>query len=543
MLRSTSWCAIALLAYISPVFGQSSDPSFPQRSLLLDHAIDLENRQLWQEAADTYQRALRFYPQDVELERRWRSAEQLHSLNRRYHDSSFQHELLPLSDTESLTLYREVLSKIQTHYVTDIEMRELVAAGYRTLAQSLRRPIFLGVNFPTTSKEMIQQLDDRLTLAAGRLGNIQDTLQATAEMRNVARLCRVHGCRYSAAPIMEFITGACEFLDPYTAHLSPHRLSELYGMIDGNFVGLGVEVRGQSGGLHVVEVLPGSPAEAAGMVDGELIIGVDGEMLAGLTPEDAANRLQGEDGSMVELTVRNNSQIRTVAIRRRQVIVNSIRDARMLPGTGGVGYLRIESFQKNTPTELSQTLDALERQGLTGLVVDLRGNPGGLLDVSLDAANEFVDEGILVSTKGRAWGQNWSHHAHPAHVRPYSLVVLVDAESASASEIFASAIQDHERGTVIGTKTFGKGSVQSIFPLTTARTGLRLTTAHFFSPKGNRLQGKGVEPDVLVRRGQGEFGEEQVLSRRPSPEEDPQLRAAVERLSPTFVTRSDDRRS
>ena len=368
--------------------------------------------------------------------------------------------------------------------------------------------------------------------ASARLGKIGSNLEASAELRNVIRLCAVHGCQHTAAAPLEFITGACESLDPYTTHLSPNRLDELYSMIDGNFVGLGVEVRGEDQGLRIVEVLPSSPVQEAGLHDEELILTVDGVHLAGHNAEDAANRLQGPEGSAVLIEVANaDGQTCNLSIVRREVIVHSVREACILEKSMGVAYLRIESFQKSTEDELRSILDDLEKQGMRSLIVDLRGNPGGLLDVSLDVANQFIGDGILVSTRGRAWGQNWAHWARPKVTRKTPIVVLVDSESASASEIFASAIQDHHRGLIVGTRTYGKGSVQSIFPLTTVRTGLRLTTALFFSPTDKRLQGVGVEPDLVITRGVSQLGEEPPVQRRPTPENDRQLRAALDQLT------------
>lgn len=541
----------ALLIFLAPVHAQptvstksvvgtTAPARAPERSVFLDRAQDLESRQLWQQAADIYQRALRHYPDDSELRDRWHSAEQLYSFSRRYHDTSFQKDLLELDESSALALYREVLGKVQTHYVRQVPIRDLLHSGYQTLEASLARPVFQSWNFPGATAATMESLRTRLGLAAQRLGEFQTTSEAAAEVRNVVRLCAVHGCKRPAAPVLEFLTGACEELDPYTAHLTPHRLDELYSMIDGNFVGLGVEVRGDDEGLQIVEVLPDSPASRAGLKDGEIILAVDGVNLAGLNAEDAANRLQGPGGSSVDISVRSKTASkRTVQILRQEVIVKSVRDYHILPESPGIGYIRIESFQKNTEEELAPVLDHLEQSGMRSLVIDLRGNPGGLLDISLDVANEFIGEGILVSTKGRAWGQNWQHHARAHRTRNYPLAVLVDGESASASEIFASAIQDHRRGTIIGTRTYGKGSVQSIFPLSSARTGLRLTTALFYSPNGKRLQGVGVEPDIAVTRGEPILGEEPPVPRRPTFENDPQLRAAIEHLSVAVTAQSN----
>lgn len=533
------WLAFVptFLLALAPI-GHSQPTRAPERAVLVDRALDLERKQLWQQAADLYQRALRYYPDDAELRDRWHTAEQIYSLSRRYHDVSFQADLLTLPESEALALYREVLSKIQTHYVREVHLRDLVMAGYRTLDLALDRPVFQATNLSGLPAETLKLLDAKLEQAARSVGVIRTLGDAAAQARRASRICAAYGCKHSAAAILEFTSGACETLDPYSTQLSPNRLLELYSIIDGNFVGLGIEVRGEDGGLRIIEVLPDSPAQAAGLKDGETIIAIDGVALAGLNSEDAANRLQGKEGSSVRLDVRGAESERAVDVVRREVIVHSVREARMLdvPGTG---YIRIESFQKNTLSELEAALADLDAKGMQNLIIDLRGNPGGLLDVSLDVVNLFIGEGVLVSTKGRAWGQNWSHNAKPGPVRALPLAVLVDGDSASASEIFASAIQDHRRGVVVGTRSYGKGSVQSIFPLSTAQTGLRLTTALFFSPDGKRLQNVGIEPDVVVHRGEDSLGEEPPIPRNRSLATDSQLRAAVESFRPLQAVRAN----
>ena len=537
--RFRAW-ALVLAFGPALVSAQPPDaPRRPERAVFLDKALDFERRQLWQQAADLYQKALRYYPEDVELRDRWHAAEQIYSLSRRYHDRSFQSDLLTLSESSAFALYREVLSKIQTHYVREVHLRDLVSSGYRTLGLALERPIFTAANFPHSSEDDLRRLKAALAQAAQSMGVVRTQGDAVHEVQKVVRLFERRRCVHNAAVVLEFVAGACETLDPYSTHLSPNRLADLYAMIDGNFVGLGVEVRGDEAGLRILSVLPDSPAEEAGLSDGETIVAVDDAPLTGGNAEDSANRLQGEAGTSVDLTVRDREgRERRVRATRREVAVHSVRDARLLEDAPETGYIRIDSFQKNTMGELNRALADLDALGMRRLVVDLRGNPGGLLDVSLEAANQFIGQGVLVSTRGRAWGQNWAHQARAIPTRDIPLAVLIDGESASASEIFAAAVQDHKRGVVVGARSYGKGSVQSIFPLSVGSTGLRLTTAHFFSPNGRKLQNVGIEPDVVVHRGEDALGDERPAPRNPKLSEDPQLRAAVEALAPLSSVKS-----
>ncbi|QDU63937.1 putative CtpA-like serine protease [Planctomycetes bacterium Pan216] len=492
---------------------------------LLKRATSYESRHLWQQAADVYERAIRFYPDETSLRSRWRKAEQLYSLSRRYHDISYREELLTLGRERSLDLYREILSKVKSHYVDEVDLGDLVELGYTNLRVALAQPIFVEANFREGQRDNAKRLIEEFSRK--RPLNIHSLDDAVAEVRAVSDRCRMWGMNRPVSVVMEFVSAASEGLDPYSAHLTPNRLRDLYAMIDGNFVGLGIEVKGCDEGLRIVSVLADSPAEEAGLKDGDTILVVDDERLAGRSAEEAANFLQGPKGSRVRLSVRDGAgQRRDLLVARREVIVHSVTNITMLDRQSGVGYVRLVSFQKLTATELDKAIADLRQSGMRSLVLDLRGNPGGLLDVAVSVANRFIDRGTLVTTRGRAWGQSWSHRARPGKTWDFPLVILIDGDSASASEILAGAIKDHQRGTIVGTRSYGKGSVQSIFPLRTVPTGLRLTTARFYSPQGEAFEQVGVDPDRIVYRDNDQLGDQIPVPREPTLTADAQLRAA-----------------
>ena len=496
----------------------------------LARASDCERKQLWHQAAEIYERALRLYPRHDDLHHRWHKAERRYSLSRRYHDASFVDDLLRLSERDALELFDEVLRKIDSHYVEAVDVDRLVRMGYRNLDLALGERIFVDRHFPRASKAEIAWL--RGELAKRPVEPIRSTRDAGREALHAGRLCCRAGASTATPIILEFLTSVCEELDPYTTHLSPNRLGDLYAMIDGAFVGLGIEVRGDAEGLLVVNVLPESPAATNGLTVDDRITAVDGKPLAGMNSEEAANLLQGAAETTVHLLISNASgAARSASIVRREVTIHSVTHARILDRDQGVGYARLSSFQKLTVEELEQAVAQLQRQGMRRLILDLRGNPGGLLDVAVKVANHFIDKGVLVSTKGRSWGQNWSHRARRMEVWRFPLVVLIDGDSASASEILAGAIQGHHRGTLVGSRTYGKGSVQSIYPLRSASTGLRLTTAKFYSPDGSPYDRVGVSPDVLVERPAGPLGELSPLPPTVDPGDDGQLSAALRVIS------------
>jgi carboxyl-terminal processing protease len=290
-------------------------------------------------------------------------------------------------------------------------------------------------------------------------------------------------------------------LDHYSAFLTADQLRDIYSQIEGNFVGLGVELKADSGALLIVDVIPRSPAEQAGIREGDRITAVDGQRTNLLSTDEAASLLTGEEGSNVRVTVLSPGQApRELAVRRASVEVPSLEDVKILDPATGVAYIRVPAFQKTTATDLEEALWDLHRQGMRSLIIDLRGNPGGLLTASVEVADKFIADGGIVSTRGRSEQENFSYRAHRPGTWRVPLVVLIDGDSASASEIFAGAIQDAGRGKVVGTRSYGKGSVQGIFPLGKSGAGARLTTARFFSPLGHPISNVGITPDIDTRR-------------------------------------------
>jgi len=247
-----------------------------------------------------------------------------------------------------------------------------------------------------------------------------------------------------------------------------------------------------------------------------------------ISTEKAAGLLKGELGSFVQVMVVDaNGMARRLRLRRERVDVPSVEDAHIIDPEAGIAYLKLTSFQKTTSRDFDAALRKLLRQRMRSLIVDVRGNPGGLLTESVEVADKFIVDGTIVSTRGRSPREDFDYKAHREGTWRVSLVVLIDHDSASASEIFASAIRDHRRGTIVGSRSYGKGSVQGIFPLRTANSGLRLTTARFYSPNGQPISHNGVEPDVVVRND----------GRQASGSQDPVLQAGIEVARQLIVQR------
>ncbi len=503
---------------------------------VLQRGQALEGQGRWADAVAHYEEALRQFPLDAALRQRFTHARLHYEVTRRYHDRSFRALLGRLSPAEAAALYAEVLLKIQAHYVETPQWSDLVEAGNQGLAAALEENDFLQAHGlwgrPLPAAEFLAD-------AARRLAEHRPATRAEAcqWVANTAALAQRRLGIAPAAVVLEYASAAASSLDPYSAYLTPDQLSDVYAQIRGNFVGLGIELKPQADTLVIVRVIANSPAKAAGLREGDRIVGVDGQSAIGLPPDRVAAMLQGPEGSLVTLSVSGpDGQVRSVVARRQRVEVPSVDEARILPGTDGVAYVKITGFQETTPRDLDRTLWDLYRRGMKSLIIDLRGNPGGLLRSAVETADLFLPGGIIVTTRGRSTQEDFTYSAHEPGTWRVPLAVLIDHESASAAEIFAGAMREHQRGTVIGKRSYGKGSVQGIFALNIGQAGLRLTTARFYSPSGRPYSGSGVEPQIVVHQAARPMTEavnrplasESLVAALPT--EDPFLLAALETL-------------
>jgi carboxyl-terminal processing protease len=472
--------------------------SLQDPEIALERGLDLERSLNWAGAIETYHTALERWPSRVDFTRRLRLCEIHFKLSRRYLDASFKNVLLRLPHDQAVELYDEVVERIQINYVDPVSLEPLVRHGLDNLEVALRDPVFVKTNAPAATPERVTWLRETLRKYRAQL-NVPDRASAIRLALTVGQLARQAIGMESTPVLLEFTCGACDALDDFTSYLTPDKLEDLYAMIDGNFVGLGVELKIDKEGLLLVGVIRGGPAWEAGLKAGEMIVKVGGRSIKGLGLDEAANRLQGSEGTTLELDVkRRNGTIQSFRLIRRHVDVESVTKMAMVDPTDGIGYLQLNGFQKTSAEEIDKGVTSLLRQGMKVLVIDLRGNPGGLLNVAVEIAERFIDSGLIVSTRGRAQGQTQALSANGRARWRMPLYILVDHDSASASEILAGALQDHRRATIVGSRTYGKGSVQSIFSLRSAPAGLKLTTAKFYSPLDRPYSEQGVMPDIPI---------------------------------------------
>lgn len=296
------------------------------------------------------------------------------------------------------------------------------------------------------------------------------------------------------------ITGMLAGLDPHSSYLDPQGFKEVRIGTEGQFGGLGIEVTMENGFVKVVSPIEDTPAARAGLKPGDLIVRLDDTAVKGLTLSEAVKRMRGKPGSVITLTVVREGEAKPlkIDITRAIIKIQSVKSRILEPG---YGYLRITQFQANTAQNLKTALRKLEKENkdkLKGLILDLRNNPGGVLNAAVAVSDVFLNDGLIVYTEGRVSDSKLKFSATSSEaLKEAPLVVLVNGGSASASEIVAGALKDHGRAIIMGTKTFGKGSVQTIMPMSNG-AALKLTTARYYTPSGKSIQATGIEPDIIT---------------------------------------------
>ena len=466
----------------------------PEEVLRVGKALEQQRR--WQEAIQHYEKSLKLLPLNKQITERMQISRVHLDVTRRYADRSFIESVERSTPAQSIEVYQDVVSKLETYYVDSIDYYKLALYGTAFLEVALTEREFIQKHLsktPAASIENFRRNVHRLVFGK-KVGNAN-------ELKNLALLVASEAQEQiglmPTATLFEFISGSVGLLDPYSSILTPGEYREIMSQIEGNLIGLGVELWAEGNELRIVDVFKGSPAAQAGLLPGHYILEVDGQTIVSIGAKRAADMLRGPENSSVKLVISSGGdQSVAIDVVRRRVEIPSVSSAEMR--NGQIGYIRITNFQKTTVNEVSRALFDLSSQGMKSLVIDLRRNPGGLLESAVELADYFIVRGGIVSTRGRNTSENRNYTAHAAGTWDMPLVVLIDAESASASEIFAGAIRDHDRGYIVGQISYGKGSVQGVFPSERGIGGLRLTVSRFYSPSGTAISQRGITPHVMV---------------------------------------------
>ncbi len=299
------------------------------------------------------------------------------------------------------------------------------------------------------------------------------------------------------------INGMLSSLDPHSSYLDAKGFKDMRTQTEGKFGGLGIEVTQEDGFVKVVAPIDDTPASRAGIMSGDLIAAIDDDNVQGMTLNQAVDKMRGQINTPVKLTILRGKDKQKVEVKltRAEIHIKSVRSRKT--GDDDIAYIRISQFNEETSDGLRAAMQKYQSEipadKFKGYILDLRNNPGGLLEQSIQVVNAFIDHGEIVSTRGRTADETQRYNARPGDLsKGKPVVVLINGGSASASEIVAGALQDHKRATLIGTRSFGKGSVQTIIPLGGNNGALRLTTARYYTPSGRSIQAKGIDPDVVI---------------------------------------------
>jgi carboxyl-terminal processing protease len=343
-----------------------------------------------------------------------------------------------------------------------------------------------------------------LSLGGGVASKSQDSSATYENLRLFTEVLSIVQSQYvddvaAKDVIYNAIKGTLRGLDPHSSFLDPEMYREMQVETSGSFGGLGIEITLRDDILTVVAPIEGTPAYRAGIQPGDRIVKIEGISTKDMQLTDAVKRMRGKPGSKITISIVREgwAEPRDFDITREQIRVQSVKTQQLEPG---IEYIRLRQFQEQTAQDMEAALDKFAKNGkIQGLVLDLRNNPGGLLTSAVEVSEKFLDAGkLIVYTEGRVRNQNMRFQANARRVyTDFPIVVLLNQGSASASEIVAGALQDWGRGIVLGTTSFGKGSVQTIIPLSDG-SGLRLTTAKYYTPKGRSIHGKGIAPDIIV---------------------------------------------
>ena len=446
----------------------------------------------------------------------------------RYQDPKMLSVLSSTNMRQMSSLFLEVSRTIDARHVSPTSYEVRTAAALEGLMRALENPEFLKVSGARGGDADLQQATASLhemigTQPARSAEEAVGVMQWAADTLN-----QQLGIRPEIVAL-EFVNSTLDSLDKYSSFM-PHKVGNAPSAqansatagLEERIVGVGIEMKKHDNGALLMGTVEGSSAAEAGLKRGDVLIQIGQQPLTGMSLNQIADLVSGPVGSKVEIQIDRAGQKYGATLVRRSVYVGSVAGATLVDATRKVGYVKLKQFSESSAEDLEKAMWKLYNAGMNSLVLDLRGNPGGLLTESIEVSDLFLPSGVIVSTKGRTASDNTTETAKRAKTWNLPLVVLVDENSASASEIFAAAIQENGRGVVVGRHSYGKGTVQTHFPLTTVSGVLKLTTAKFYSPTGREMAGAGVTPDYVVKNANEETAVSLV--------EDHDLQAAIDAI-------------
>jgi carboxyl-terminal processing protease len=484
----------------SPLKAAPSPLSLPAKyDPVWEEAQTYEAQGKWDEAYKLYYKLRKLNPNCEELNKAF--LECLAHLNQgmRLEDEAFRKRVLKLKPAAALKVYEEVVGQLRVHYLDRerVDFCDLFQRGLAELRFALSNSKFQGEFLDGTPKEAIDKFQKKLADWTINKEGFATEKEASSQVQRVAREAANDLGLAPTAVVVEFAFGACNALDEYTFGLTPRQLNSLQATIKGKSVDLGIRLAlSTDQKLEVARVYSDNPALVQ-IKKGDRLIKIDGIAVDGFSADTAEAFLAGEEGSTVEVEIlpAGESKPRRLTLPRSSAL-RSVKDARML--SEEVGYVKVTLFQESTVQEMKSAILALQSRGMKALVLDLRGNPGGLFDAGVQAAELFLSDNVIVYTVGRI--KQETHKANNTNPLNLPVLVLVDNETASAAEVLAGALKENGKAKVAGQTTYGKGTIQCVIPLEKFPAGLRVTVAKFLSPANYPYTGHGVIPDFPLER-------------------------------------------
>ncbi len=471
---------------------------------LLRQAEHASNGSMWENACEFYEEALKFTQveqrEDVELKLEMCRAHW--AVDKRYGDGSVAKHIRSLSFEQGCDIVKRIWMTIREQFYQPLDTDRIIHKALMQMIMVLEKK--LESDLDRLNRETIERLSKDLQ-------EILNEVKRTSDYGFDRLYYRLSGLSIQsekaglgdAWPMVELAYALAASLDRYSYLLSPEQYDRMYDQLLGHYSGIGVDLIFTDQYPFVFDVVPGGSAQQSGIKPGDRLHKVDGKDLNGKNSEEVRKLLTGEQNSETILTVlrnensRENARLLTLAVRRGTIEAQTVRDCRIL--SGKTGYFRVTSFDFDTAWQMRSAIEQLKRDHVESLMIDLRNNGGGVLDAAVDAARLFLGSGMIVTVKSnhesvkyRAGGDNFACFDMP-------VILLTNKNTASAAELFAAALRDHQRAILVGDKTFGKGVVQTIYPITGFDCGLCITTANYIPPDGNAFDGIGLEPDRKVK--------------------------------------------
>jgi carboxyl-terminal processing protease len=497
--------ALAALTGIAGAAGASRSDDLRRRAQTLEQNGD------WLGACRCYDEILRKDHGQAEARDGYRRCLRRYHLVSRHRDPSFRQVLTRLTPAQALDVYEQVLSTVAAAYVDrpKTQWTALFQQGVQELRLALEETLFVQEQLADIPPEAVAAFRDKLDgwreRKVGSRGEAREQVLAVVRAGQAVGLFPRPG--WITAVALEFAAGACNALDEYTLFLTPDSFLDAQSALRGKLVGVGIDVVAVDQHMKVARVYPRSPAREAGVQRQDSILKINGMAVESMTADQVAALLRGEPGSVVKVEILGVGQVeRVVELTRRPVVVPSVEYELQTVMTEmsdaiPIGLLRISHFQDSTVQEVKEALASLQTNGMRVLILDLRGNPGGLFQSAVEVARLFLGEGVIVIAKSQFPEYNRPFRADVGNPLALPLVVLIDGETASAAEVLAGALKENRRATLVGQTTFGKGSIQCVIPLDKPPLdklpgGIRITVARFYSPARHPYAGVGVLPDV-----------------------------------------------